>query len=137
MSDQSRRWVMPGTVNLSWMLEQLCRDGERFERERDEARGERDELRAILAPLLDDPFVVLGFGATSTRMCVFCLRHGDHGDDCPSCAAARCSAGSRDRRGAEPRATGVRGRAPADDRRLGRAGAPGRPRRRERRGLAE
>jgi hypothetical protein len=44
--------------------------------ERDEAVRQRDELRRVLEPLLDDPH----FGADD--WCVFCY-DGDHALDCP------------------------------------------------------
>lgn len=73
------------------MLEQLCRDGERFERERDEARRERDDLRAVLAPLLDDPIVWVWNGRREYRRCGVCdatatdpdLEPFPHHPDCP------------------------------------------------------
>jgi hypothetical protein len=82
----ARPWSGADTINLSWMLDRLCRDGERFERERNEACGERDELRAILAPLLDDPLRHVDGVGWACRFCGEATasdRDLVHGPDCP------------------------------------------------------
>lgn len=66
------------------LLDEARETMRRMDKEHGEVKRQRDEVRAILAPLLAEPYR-LGYSHEAVRECVFCEQEWsfDHTPDCP------------------------------------------------------